>query len=223
MKTKKLFSGIIILALFFIISSCNTEDDSDITAPEISITGDNPVSIILGNAYTDAGATATDEVDGDLTSSITTTSNVNTAQKGIYSVTYSITDVAGNTSTATRTVNVVNSADFLAGGYSVTDVVTGNNAGTLNYNVNVSASDSINDILFIRNFGEFGSSVYIEITLSLTDSTLNIAAQSPSAMSNPGTITGTGFTNNSKITSVDYNCVYISGGSDHGSATYTKL
>ena len=37
------------------------------TAPEITILGDNPASVEQGNSYIDAGATAWDEVDGDLT------------------------------------------------------------------------------------------------------------------------------------------------------------
>ena len=40
----------------------------------------------LGDTYTDAGATATDTYDGDLTSSIETVSNVDTAIVGTYTV-----------------------------------------------------------------------------------------------------------------------------------------
>lgn len=223
MKTKKTVPALIILAFIIIISSCKKEEDADITAPVITLNGNTPVSVIIGTTYTDAGATATDDVDGDISASIITASTVNTVTKGVYAVTYTVSDAAGNTAIATRTVNVLNSADYLAGGYSVVDVVTGNNAGTHIYNVSVSTSDSVNNKLFIRNFGEFGSSVYVEITLSLSDSTLNIASQSPLMMSDPGTITGTGSSNASAITSINYNCAYTSGGSDTGSATYTKL
>ena len=58
--------------------------------------------------YTDAGATATDTCSGTLTDSINTTSNVNTAVVGSYTVTYNVDDASGNSATAvTRTVNVV--------------------------------------------------------------------------------------------------------------------
>lgn len=81
----------------------------DTTAPVITILGNNPVSHQVGTTYTDAGATAWDNVNGDLTSSIITTSNVNANVIGTYTVTYDVTDTAGNTATATRTVNVVES------------------------------------------------------------------------------------------------------------------
>jgi len=78
----------------------------DTTGPVITITGDNPVTIGEGQTYTDQGAAAYDSLDGNVTASIQTTSNVNTSSVGTYTVIYSVTDSAGNTSTKTRTVNV---------------------------------------------------------------------------------------------------------------------
>ena len=63
-------------------------------------------TINLNSTYTDAGATATDEVDGDLTSSIVTTGAVNTSIEGNYIITYTVSDTSGNTTTATRQVIV---------------------------------------------------------------------------------------------------------------------
>ena len=81
---------------------------TDTTAPVISIIGRNPTSIALGSTgYYDAGAKAIDGVDGDITSTMSSTNNVNTAVAGTYTVTYTSTDAALNTATATRTVNVV--------------------------------------------------------------------------------------------------------------------
>lgn len=221
MNSKKIIPALIIIALMIVISSCKKEDDADTTAPVITLNGTTPVSVTLGDTYTDAGATALDDVDGDLTSSIVTSGTVNTAQKGANTITYTVTDAAGNTATETRTVNVVNSADYLNGGYSVVDIVTGKNAGTHNYNVSVSAHSFDNNKLLIYNFGGWGSSVYIEMTLNGT--ALTIASQNPSLMSDPGTVTGTGITNTTSVTSINYNCVYTSSGSDAGNATYTKL
>ncbi len=73
----------------------------DTTAPVITITGDNPATVELGATYTDAGATA----DGGET--VTSTGTVDTSTVGAYTITYSATDAANNTGTATRTVNVV--------------------------------------------------------------------------------------------------------------------
>jgi len=82
----------------------------DTTPPVITVTGDNPVTVEKGSTYTDAGATASDNVDGDLTSDIVITGTVDTSVVGTYTLTYSVTDEAGNTGTATRTVNVVDTA-----------------------------------------------------------------------------------------------------------------
>jgi hypothetical protein len=87
----------------------NAKVIADTTAPVITINGINPVTISVGNAYTDAGATASDNVDGVITSRIIISNNVNTNVVGSYSVIYSVTDNAGNTATATRIVNVISS------------------------------------------------------------------------------------------------------------------
>lgn len=76
-------------------------------SPVITILGANPITIEAGIPYADAGATAADVEDGDLTAGIAVTSNVNVNLLGAYAVVYSVTDSAGNTVTATRTVNVV--------------------------------------------------------------------------------------------------------------------
>jgi trimeric autotransporter adhesin len=65
--------------------------------------------VLQGNTYTDAGASATDNADGDLTASIVTSGTVDTSVTGIYHITYNVTDAAGNPATqVTRTVNVTN-------------------------------------------------------------------------------------------------------------------
>lgn len=77
----------------------------DATAPVVTLTGDSTVTVEGGAPYDDAGASATDTRDGTLTPAITS-NTVNVAVAGTYSVTYSATDTAGNTGTATRTVIV---------------------------------------------------------------------------------------------------------------------
>ncbi len=79
----------------------------DETAPVITILGANPARVGTANTYTDAGATAWDEYDGNLTSSIQVTNGVNNSVPGTYYVDYEVTDAANNTGTAQRTVNVI--------------------------------------------------------------------------------------------------------------------
>ena len=82
---------------------------ADVTVPVITRVGDATVSLELGSTYTDAGATAVDNIDGTITSSIVAdTSAVNVNAVGTYTVTYNVSDAAGNAATqVTRTVQVV--------------------------------------------------------------------------------------------------------------------
>jgi hypothetical protein len=80
----------------------------DTTAPVITLLGDPVVTVEVGSVYTDAGATAADIVDGDLTSSIVTVNPVDTSTAATYTVTFDVTDTAGNAAVqVTRTVEVV--------------------------------------------------------------------------------------------------------------------
>lgn len=79
----------------------------DTEKPVITVKGSNPATVQKGAVYTDAGATATDNVDG--TVAVTASGTVNTATVGAYTITYTAKDAAGNTATATRTVNVTES------------------------------------------------------------------------------------------------------------------
>ena len=73
----------------------------DTTLPVLTVLGDNPATIEMGDSYTDAGATS----DGG--EEVTTIGTVTTTTVGEYTLTYTATDAVGNIGTATRTVNVV--------------------------------------------------------------------------------------------------------------------
>jgi hypothetical protein len=77
----------------------------DTSAPVITRIGNASINVAWGASYTDAGATATDTVDGSVT--VTPTGSVNTAVPGIYTITYNARDAANNNAAAvTRTVTV---------------------------------------------------------------------------------------------------------------------
>ena len=69
-----------------------TVDVVDTGIPVITLLGSDPVTVEVGSPYVDAGATAWDALDGDLTASIVTVNPVNTAVVGTYVVTYDVTD-----------------------------------------------------------------------------------------------------------------------------------
>lgn len=74
--------------------------------PVISLAGNNPDSVAVSatDGYSDPGATATDSFSHSLT--VTTTGSVSRLTAGTYTLTYSVTDQAGNTNSSTRTVTV---------------------------------------------------------------------------------------------------------------------
>ena len=92
-------------ALLSQVLKSDSDSDDDSLFPVITINGDNPVTVELGDTYTDAGASAID-VDGNPLT-VSSTSNVNTSSTGTYTVTYSATDSEGRVSIETRTVIVV--------------------------------------------------------------------------------------------------------------------
>ena len=79
----------------------------DTTRPTLTLRGAPSVNLAINSPYEDAGATATDSTDGDLTSRIVVVNPVNTAVIGTYTITYSVSDLSGNAaSPLTRTVAV---------------------------------------------------------------------------------------------------------------------
>lgn len=94
---------------------------TDTIKPVITLTGDSITTVEYRGIYTDAGATALDNIDGDRTSSIVVgglpidtsvinVSPINPVDKIVatYTITYNVLDTAGNTATQiTRTVNVI--------------------------------------------------------------------------------------------------------------------
>ncbi|MCS5594844.1 MAG: family 16 glycosylhydrolase [Porticoccaceae bacterium] len=114
MSTVKLFSwtsrfstiGFLSLALVACGGGGYSPDPAptaDTTAPVITLVGSATVNHEQGTTYTDEGATASDSVDG--TVPVSTSGSVG-PDAGTYTISYSASDAAGNTATATRTVTV---------------------------------------------------------------------------------------------------------------------
>ena len=79
---------------------------ADSTAPAITLLGDAGVTHFKGLTWVDPGATATDTLDGNLSDTITRTGTVDVNTTGVYTLTYLVSDAAGNEANVTRTVNV---------------------------------------------------------------------------------------------------------------------
>lgn len=89
----------------------------DTTPPVITLNGSSSISIAVGGTYTEPGVTATDNVDGDITANVVIggdTVDVNTI--GSYTITYNVSDAAGNAATqVTRVVNITDGTQNLLG------------------------------------------------------------------------------------------------------------
>jgi len=80
----------------------------DIIKPVILLIGNPTINLAVGDNYTELGATASDDTDGDISANIIITSDVNTAAVGTYSVNYNVQDASGNAAIeVTRTVNMM--------------------------------------------------------------------------------------------------------------------
>lgn len=90
---------------------------------QVVVVNDAPIFNGIHDSYVEvgssfdakAGVSAIDTESGDLTSSISVSGTVDTETPGTYSLTYSVTDSHGKTSTVTRTVSVYANAPSFAG------------------------------------------------------------------------------------------------------------
>lgn len=79
----------------------------DTVAPELTLQGEQEVTMELGDDYDEAGATASDNYDGDLSEQVTVTGSIDTSQVGVYQLTYVVRDSSGNITSMIRTINVI--------------------------------------------------------------------------------------------------------------------
>lgn len=79
----------------------------DKTLPEITLKGNSTETIYLGNTWKEPGYTASDNCDNDITNSVVTSGTVNSNKLGTYKITYTVKDLSGNQTIATRTVKVI--------------------------------------------------------------------------------------------------------------------
>ena len=126
----------------------------DREAPELSLTGQAEVTVSRYDLFQDPGATARDRCDGDLTASIQVTDK---ASGDVHTLTYTVTDKAGNAATATRQVSVYENSSggspvYLTFDDGPSDRVTPRVLDTLKeYNVHAT--------FFIVNYGESGKAL----------------------------------------------------------------
>lgn len=89
-----------------IINFYNILDDGE--APLINLVGLSSITLEKGiDTYNEEGATALDNLEGDLTSELQISNDVDENTVGVYVASYYVEDISGNSATVYRTINVV--------------------------------------------------------------------------------------------------------------------
>lgn len=176
----------------------------DQTRPVINLTG-GPVDLAAGQPYVELGFTAFDNVDGDLTSNVLVNDNIPAPSiPGVYTVTYQVSDLAGNAAQTNRavtvtdqtpplitltggTVNLVAGIFYVEPGFSAIDNVDGNLTPSVAVSSNVPSPTepgtftvmySVNDAA--GNNAQTSRTVVVTDqtppTITLTEGTVDLAA-----------------------------------------------
>jgi Domain of unknown function (DUF5011) len=110
---KQLIKYIVLLSLpVLLITGCKKETTANVSRevkvsyPEITLNGPSLVIIAKNAVYTDAGAKLKDDITGTITDIQPNSNPVNTAQPGLYVVTFSASNANGFETTASRLVVV---------------------------------------------------------------------------------------------------------------------
>jgi endoglucanase Acf2 len=171
-----------LFAMTMLLSACGggggsdsgDSSEADRTPPVITVSGSTTVNHEQGTAYTDPGATAADAVDG--TVPVTTSGSVDT-DAGTYTLTYTATDRAGNSASATRTVIVADTAApviTMVGPASLTHML-----GTPYSDPGASATDVVDGSVTVTTTGSVADAVgTYTLTYTATDAAGNSATES---------------------------------------------
>ena len=183
-------TAIAMIASATIFTGCKKDDT---TAPVVTLVGSDQ-TISLQGSYSELGATADDDKDGAITPVITGTVDVN--HTGVYVITYTATDAAGNAGTATRNVTVVNDVDNMTGNYHCT--IAGSPA--YNYDQAITASPTLNKRILFGKFGDYSGNT--GIYADVVGTTITLPSQTAVMVGTPatnrtfagsGTVTAGGF------------------------------
>jgi len=187
MKNKTFSTIFILLAAItsaFVFTACPGKDT---TSPQVYLQGDNPYYITLNDNYIEYGFKVNDNRDDSLALEIEIKNPIDTLEEDIlnvdghdynlgigatvevgeYIVTYTVTDVAGNSTVVERTVIVENSLKKYARIYdAVKENLTNPEITYSPYEMEIEFHDNLNNRLWLprfSNFDFFNINVYIDI------------------------------------------------------------
>ncbi|WP_182011366.1 DUF5011 domain-containing protein [Vibrio sp. B1FLJ16] len=190
-KVKGITAGVPLLGAL-LLAGCGGSDggnDSsasaakDTTAPVITLAGLQAMTVEAGTAYNELNASALDDIDGNVI--VTTSGDVDTSTLGVYTVIYTATDAAGNSSTATREVTVVDTtAPVISLSGSPAMSILAREAFT---DPGASATDSFEGELIVTTSGSVSNDAEgtYTLTYSAADSSGNTSSETRTVTVNP--------------------------------------
>ena len=198
MKKSIALAALVAVSSLFIIGC--SKDDTE--APIITLEGSNPFPLEMLQTYTEPGATADDNEDGDISSSVNVdASEIENRLPGSYSVFYSVSDAAGNPADAVREVVVSATNTALAKNYTVNDTCgTGSSAvGFPPYQQTITSSGT--STIAFNKFADYSNNTGITASIASdgsitlpTQAALNIGtAAEDHDFAGTGTVTLNGF------------------------------
>ena len=228
-KTFKMKKKLLILPLAFAAIASFTfvgcKDDEDTTPPVVTLNGDATPVLELQTNFVDLGATAVDDEDGSI--GVTVSGTIDQDLAGIYTLTYSATDAAGNTGSATRIITYENGLESspYEGNYSC--IITGGGLPPYNYTESLSISTTLNNSLEWSKFGDYANAnanlnIFLGGSSQVTIPTQTIICGNPAVartFSGSGTYTGGGGTGSVIVMNIDET---VNGVTASFTYTYTK-
>ena len=156
----------------------------DTTPPVITLNGATTIYLELGSTYTELGATATDNYDGNLSSEIFLSGSVDTSTAGTYYISYNATDSSGNVANQkVRTViieDIYPSLEIINTAIIYDDDVDGYNG----------LGDTIEYTIAVENTGNINlSDVYITDNLTALNGDSLLLTTGPTFISNSSSST----------------------------------
>ena len=119
----------------------------DKAAPEIKLNGGEEVYVSVGGSFDDPGYTASDNCDGDITSKVKRSGEVNVNNQGSYELVYTALDSNNNKSEVKRKVIVSNGIIYLT-------FDDGPNMGTTNVILDILKEEGVKATFFVTNKGD---------------------------------------------------------------------
>ena len=162
-KNILILTTISLIVTISVFTGCK-KSSADIVPPNMTLLGANPFYIQESTIWVEPHAIASDNMDGPIAAIPSGT--INTGNTGTYFITYTATDKAGNITTLTRTVYVVNVAGPYTNAIHVSPDPPGGVGDSTFYNTPTMtlSSDGVGKVT-VHNFGNYiNSNVYFDLT-----------------------------------------------------------